>query len=73
MDNKTAVKIMLCEMVIKSKDVKDQSEIDMLTNDIANRIDKLYAKKVKCWNCGVMFNKPNNEELFACHVCGSEN
>ena len=43
MDNKTAIKVMLCEMVIKSEDVKTQSEIETLTSDIADRIVKLFA------------------------------
>ena len=41
MDNKTAIKIMLCEMVAKSEDVKTQDEIETLTNNIADRIVKL--------------------------------
>jgi len=46
-DNKTAVKVLLCEMVIKAEDVKTQSEIEVLTSDIAERITKLFAKPNK--------------------------
>lgn len=43
MDNKKAIKIMLCEMVVKSEDAKTQAEIEILTSNIAERIVKLFA------------------------------
>ncbi len=43
MDNKTAIKVMLCEMVVKAEDIKTQDEIETITSDIADRIVKLFS------------------------------
>lgn len=70
MNNKTAIKVILCEMVVKSESTKTQDDIDVLTSNIADRIERLFVSNSVCYHGGFKNATRNhdceNEDCLTC-------